>query len=86
MVNINDEFSSIENARQAIRRHTLDDGESYTIQKSDQKRYIITCKAIGCRFRIRASKTKKGVKIIVKIPYTCKAIIPTILYITYLTL
>jgi hypothetical protein len=32
--------------------------------------YII-CKASSCRFRIRASKTKKAVKITIKTPHTC---------------
>ena len=71
MVNINDMFSSSEEARQTIRRYIIDDSESYSFYKSDQRRCIITCKAVGCRFRIRASKTKKGVKITIKIPHTC---------------
>ena len=71
MVQIGDEFSSIEEARKAIRQYTIDDGESYAFQKSDQKRFIIICKALDCRFRIRASKTKKGVKITIKTPHTC---------------
>ena len=70
MVKINDTFSLIKEARDAIRRYTLDDSESYTFYKSDQRRCIITYKAINCRFRIRASKTKKGVKITIKILYT----------------
>ena len=71
MVEIGDEFSSIKEAQEAIRRSILDDGELYAFQKSDQKRYIIICKALDCKFRIRASKTKKGVKITIKTPHTC---------------
>ena len=71
MVNINDTFPLIEEACQAIRRYILDDSELYSFYKSDQRRCIITYKVVDCRFRIRASKTKKEVKIRVKIPYTC---------------
>ena len=66
----------MEEARKAIRQYILDDGESYAFQKSDQKRFIITYKALDCKFRIRASNTKKGVKITIKNPHTC-------IYITY---
>jgi hypothetical protein len=71
MVSIGDEFSLIEDARKAIRQYTIDDGESYAFYKSDQKRFIICCKALDCKFRIRASKTKKGVKITIKTSHTC---------------
>jgi zinc finger SWIM domain-containing protein 3 len=71
MISIGDEFTSIEEARRAIRESIIDDGESYAFLKSDQKRFIIICKAVGCKFRIRASKTKKGVKITIKTLHTC---------------
>ena len=70
MVNLNDEFSLIEEARDTIRRYILDGGESYAFYKLDWRRYIITCKVLDCKFRIRASRTKKAVKITIKIPYT----------------
>lgn len=66
-----DEFSLIKEARKAIRQYTIDDSESYAFHKSDQKRYITIYKAPDCKFRIGASKTKKGVKITIKTPHTC---------------
>jgi hypothetical protein len=71
MVSIGDKFSLIEEARKAIRQYTIDDGELYVFHKLDQKRFIIICKASDCKFRIRASKTKKGVKITIKTLHTC---------------
>ena len=71
MINISDKFFSIKEARKAIRQYTINDSESYAFHKSDQKRFIIICKVLDCKFRIRASKTKKGVKITIKTLYTC---------------
>ena len=37
MVSIGDKFSSIEEARKAIRQYTIDDSELYAFHKSDQR-------------------------------------------------
>jgi hypothetical protein len=72
MLVVNDLFSSIKDARDAINRHVLDKGESYRVYKSDGRRYIIICKDPVCKFRIRASLLKKkGVVITILIPYSC---------------
>jgi hypothetical protein len=72
MLAVNDLFSSIEKARDAINRHVLDEGQSYRMYKSDCRRYIIICKDPVCKFRIRASlRKKKGVVITILIPYSC---------------
>ena len=73
MANLGDEFSSMKEARDTIRRHILDDGESYaSASQSDHKRFVLTCKVLDCKFRIRASNTKKnGVKITIKNLHTC---------------
>ncbi len=70
---IGDQFSSIEVARNAIQRYTLDDGESYRVLASDKKRYIIVCKAASqtaYKFQIRATQSAKGVtSITILVPY-----------------
>jgi hypothetical protein len=68
MLAVNDLFSSIEDARDAINRHVLDEGESYRVYKSDGRRHIIIYKDPVCKFRIRASLLKKKG---VVIPYSC---------------
>jgi hypothetical protein len=70
MVNLRDEFSLIEEAYRIIRQYIIDDYKSYAYHKSDQKRFIVICKLPDCKFYIRASKTKKGVKITVKTLYS----------------
>jgi hypothetical protein len=71
MLIVNDLFSSIKEARDAINRHVLDKGEPYRIYKSDYRCYIIIYKGPVCKFRIRASlRKKKGVVIIILIPYS----------------
>ena len=72
MVLINDLFPMIEQARDAINRHVLDEGESYKVYKSDSRRHIIICKETACKFRIQASLLKKkGVVIIILVPHSC---------------
>jgi hypothetical protein len=72
MLSINDLFPTMEEARGAINRHVLDEGESYKVYKSDSRRHIIICKEIACKFRIRASLLKKkGVVITILIPHSC---------------
>jgi hypothetical protein len=53
MVSLHDTFASIVEAREAINRHVLDDGESYRVYKSDSKRHILVCKDKSCSFEIR---------------------------------
>ena len=72
MVQLNDEFSSIDVARTAIKAHVLDEGESYKTIASDQKRFIIACKDTTCKFRIRATRSKKEVvSITIFEPHSC---------------
>ena len=72
MLSTNDLFLTIKEARDAINRHVLDEGESYEIYKSDSCRHIIICKKAACKFRIRASLLKKkGVIITVLSAYSC---------------
>jgi hypothetical protein len=52
MLVINDLFSTIKEARDAINRHVLDEGESYKVYKTDCRRHIIICKNPVCKFRI----------------------------------
>ena len=74
MVNVRDQFDSMVEARDAVRRFILDDGESYGYgpgSKSDKKRTIMTCKETTCKFRIRIIAGKKGVKVTKMLPHTC---------------
>jgi hypothetical protein len=59
MIAANDLFSTMEEARKAINRHVLLEGESYKVYKSDRRRHIVVCKDSTCKFRIRASFPKK---------------------------
>ena len=78
MVALHDTFASITEAREAINRHVLDDGESYRVYKSDSKRHILVCKDKSCSFEIRVWCTKKtGVTITQMKPHTCR---PTVHY------
>ena len=62
----------MEQARDTINRHVLDEGESYKVYKSDSRRHIIICKEAACKFRIRASLLKKkGVVITILITHSC---------------
>ena len=72
IVLINDLFPTIEEARDTINCHVLDEGESYKVYKSDSRHYIIICKEAACKFRIRASLLKKkGIVITILIPHSC---------------
>jgi len=76
MVALHDTFASIVEAREAINRHVLDDGESYRVYKSDSKRHILVCKDKSCSFEIRVWCTKKtGVTITQMKPHTCCPIV-----------
>src|SRR5580700_6030160 len=59
MIALHDTFASIAEAREAVNRYVLDDGESYRVYKSDSKRHILVCKDKSCSFQIRAWCTKK---------------------------
>src|ERR1700722_2536809 len=54
MVLLNHQFPSIDAARKAIKAFVLDYGESYKLVASNKRRYIISCKDSGYKFRIRA--------------------------------
>jgi len=58
---LHDQFNSIPEAREAIRRYVLDNGESFKLVKSDKRRFSIGCKDPKCGFGIRASKSSKQV-------------------------
>ena len=72
MLIINDMFSSIQEARDTINRHILDEGKSYKVLKSDSRHYIVIYKDPVYKFRIRASLLqKKKVVITILIPHSC---------------
>ena len=71
MVSVGDKFPLIEAAREAISRYILNKGELYRVYKSDKTRYILICRDSKCKFRIRASKSKKDRASITKLdPYS----------------
>jgi hypothetical protein len=53
MVAFKDTFLTIQEAREAINRHVLDEGESYKVYKSDSHCHIIVCKDATCKFKIK---------------------------------
>jgi hypothetical protein len=59
MICVGDKFLLIKAAREAISRYILNKGELYKVYKSDKTRYILICRDSQCKFRIRASKSKK---------------------------
>jgi hypothetical protein len=78
MLAIGDKFPDIQEAREAINRSVLDDGESYKVYKSDSKRYILQCKDKSCTFSIQAALSKKTGISITKISlHSCR---PTVHY------
>jgi hypothetical protein len=72
IVNIGDTFQSMPKAREAIQQYVILKSESYAPNlKSDNKRFIITCRDHNCKFCIQASNTAKlEVQITIKLPYT----------------
>jgi hypothetical protein len=75
VMQLHDKFSSITNARDAIKAYILDQGESFQTVASDKKRYIIKCKAEGCDFRLRATKhSNETCFITVFNPHTCSLV------------
>ena len=76
MLAINDLFSTIKEVRDVINCHVLNEGEFYKVYKSDCCRYIIICKDLVYKFKIRAFLLKKkGVVIIILITYSYSLII-----------
>ena len=72
MVQLSDQFLSIDAAYKAIKAYVLDQGESYKLVAFNKKRYIISCKDNGCKFYIRATwSAKEVVFIIIFVPYSC---------------
>src|SRR6266487_1100558 len=71
MLAIGDKFSNIQEARDAINRSILDDGESYKVYKSDSKHHILQYKEKSCTFSIRAAFSKKNSVSITKISLHC---------------
>jgi thioredoxin-related protein len=57
MVQLNDQFLSIDAARKAIKAYVLDQGESYKLVASNKKHYIISYKDNSCKFCIRATRS-----------------------------
>ena len=78
MIALADVFPTMQEAKDSINRHVLDEGESYKVYKSDKTRHIVVCKDSTCDFKIRASfLKKKGVQITIMTPHSCN---PTIHY------
>jgi hypothetical protein len=73
-LNVGDEFASIEAAKDAVLRYTIENRESF-IKLKDQKRcWVIGCKDEQCLFRIRVNRPTKGdLKLTILIPHTCPA-------------
>ena len=68
MIALNDEFPSLQVAREAVNHYATSEGESYKVLKSDKRCYIIICCDYNdCKFRI----IKKAVHITVFDPHTC---------------
>jgi hypothetical protein len=80
MLEVGQAFATIKEAKEAINRHVIDDGESYKVYKSDSKRHILQCKSKdeNCSFSIRAAlSAKKGITITKMSPHSCR---PTVHY------
>ena len=73
---LHNQFNSILEAQEAIRRYVLDNGESFKLAKSDKRQFSIGCKDAKCGFGIRASKSSKEVvSITVFKPHTCSPVV-----------
>ena len=76
MVQVGDEFDSMDSARNAIRSYILDQGESFKVFKSEKKLYILVCKDSDCNFRIRCIESnKKVIKITKMDPHSCSPMV-----------
>lgn len=76
---VGDQFASIDAARDAIRRFTLDDGESFRVIASDKKRYIISCKAAstGCGFEFEPQVPVKELPLLLSLSLILVVLLPT---------
>ena len=61
MVQLDDQFPSIDAARKAMKAFVLDHAELYKLVASDKRRYFISCKDSSYKFRIRATRSVKEV-------------------------
>jgi MuDR family transposase len=52
IMQLGDQFATVEAAREAVKRYVLDNGESFKVDKSDKKRFLIKCKERRCKFSI----------------------------------
>ena len=80
MLELGQTFATIQEAREAINRHVLDNGESYKVYKLDSTRHILQCKSKdeNCSFSIRvALLKKKGVALTKMSPHSCR---PTVYF------
>jgi hypothetical protein len=80
MLEVEQAFATIKEAKEVINHHVIDDGESYKVYKSDSKCHILQYKSKdkNCSFSIRAAlSAKKGITITKMSPYSCR---PTVYY------
>jgi len=69
---LSDQFATVEAAREAVKQYVLNNRESFKVDKSNKKRFLIKCKERGCGFGIRVSKSSKEiVSITIFKLYTC---------------
>jgi hypothetical protein len=61
IMQLGDQFAIVEAAQEAVKRYVLDNRESFKVDKSDKKRFLIKCKERGCGFAIRVSKSSKEI-------------------------
>jgi hypothetical protein len=59
MIAVADVFPTMQEAKDSINHHVLDEGESYKVYKSNKTRHIVVCKDSTCDFKIKASFLKK---------------------------
>jgi hypothetical protein len=80
MVAVGDTFTSILEARNAVTRWVLNEGESYHVADSDPNRYVLDCKKAvetTCTFYIRVYNKKTSLIITKMRPHSCH---PTVHY------
>lgn len=66
-------FPTIQDARKAILRYTVEQSLSYRIVKSDMTRYSLACRAESCTFHLYCNYSRKKKLVIVSVykPHTC---------------
>jgi hypothetical protein len=73
-LHVDDIFSSVEVAKDAINRFILDSGESYMKETSNKRQYSVICRiqSSSCKFSIRFGLQKDGNARVSKMsPHTC---------------